>query len=125
MKFGLNKQGNSCVTVVMDEEFMLCDVQSALDLIANANYLYESSKILIRKENICEDFFDLKTGIAGEILQKAVNYGACLAIVGDFSGYTSKSLRDFIFESNKTGKHVLFLENEAEALARLHGMDGQ
>ncbi|WP_083996437.1 DUF4180 domain-containing protein [Desulfosporosinus acididurans] len=56
---------------------------------------------------IFEDFFDLKTKLAGEILQKFVNYHVRIAIVGDFSGYKSKSLKDFIYESNN-GKDVFF-----------------
>ena len=41
-----------------------------------------------------------------------------VAIVGDFSGYKSKPLRDFIYESNN-GKHVFFLGSEAEAIDKL------
>ena len=39
--------------------------------------------------------------IAGDILQKFVNYGIKFAIFGDFTGYTSKPLKDFIYESLK------------------------
>ena len=41
-----------------------------------------------------------------------------LAIVGDFSGYTSKPLRDFIYESNN-GSHVFFVATVEEALEKL------
>ena len=41
-----------------------------------------------------------------------------IAVVGDFSIYTSKSLKDFIYESNK-GNHVFFVQNEDEAIERL------
>ncbi len=54
---------------------------------------------------ICDDFFILSTGFAGEMLQKYINYGGRIAIYGDFSNYTSKPLHDFIYESNK-GKDV-------------------
>ena len=56
--------------------------------------------------------------MAGEILQKYVNYGGHIAIYGDYSGHTSKPLRDFIYESNK-GKDVFFVATEEEALAKL------
>jgi len=39
----------------------------------------------LNKSAICDDFFDLSTGLAGEILQKFVNYHVKIAIVGDFS----------------------------------------
>jgi hypothetical protein len=38
-----------------------------------------------------------------------------LAIVGDFSKYASKSLKDFIYESNK-GKQINFVASQAEGL---------
>jgi hypothetical protein len=44
-----------------------------------------------------------------------------VAIVGDFSVYTSKSLRDFIYESNK-GKCIFFLNSEEQALEKLSGV---
>ena len=53
-------------------------------------------------------------------LQKFVNYQMRLGIVGDFSGYTSKPLHDFIRESNQ-GRQVCFLPTEEEALAWMEG----
>ena len=92
-------------------------VEDSLDLMGNSDY-QGARKIIVKKEHLCSDFFDLKTGIAGEILQKFSNYRMQLAIVGDFSGQTSKSLRDFIFESNKTGR-ILFVPNREEAIRLL------
>lgn len=41
-----------------------------------------------------------------------------VAIVGDFSTYTNKSLRDFIYESNQ-GQNVFFFADERQAIERL------
>jgi hypothetical protein len=60
----------------------------------------------------------LKTTLAGDILQKFSNYNVKLAIVGDFSIYTSQSLRDFIYESNKTGR-IRFVNTIDEAIEAL------
>lgn len=106
------------VCVIGTDEIVIRDVQSALDLIATAHYHTNSRKIAIDKSAIIEDFFDLKTKLAGEILQKFVQYHCQIAIVGDFSVYSSKSLRDFIYESNQ-GSHVLFLSTVDEAVERL------
>lgn len=57
--------------------------------------------------------------IAGDILQKFVNYGIKLAIFGDFSKYTSKPLKDFIYECNQ-GQDVFFVKDEAEAIKILN-----
>ena len=56
--------------------------------------------------------------MAGEILQKFVSYHVKAAVFGDCSGYTSKPLRDFIYESNK-GKHFFFTPSREEAVERL------
>lgn len=55
--------------------------------------------------------------MAGDILQKFVNYDMKIAILGDFSSYKSKSLRDFIYESNN-GNNVFFLDNKKQAIER-------
>lgn len=91
----------------------------AMELIASARYaMPDCQALIIPKEALSEDFFRLSTGLAGEALQKFVNYQMKVAILGDFSGYTSKPLQDFIRESNR-GKTVFFLSTEAEALQKL------
>lgn len=97
-------------------EDILTELQDYLDLMANANY-NGAEKIIIRKENLHPGFFDLKTKVAGEVLQKFSTYRQKLAIVGDFSAYTSKSLQDFIRESNRV-KHIVFVNTVSEAIER-------
>lgn len=106
------------IAVVSSSEVFITDVQSALDLIATVHYEADSDRIILNKSLLSESFFDLKTRLAGEILQKFINYRVKLAIVGDFSGYTSQSLKDFIYESNK-GKDIFFLPSEQEAVEKL------
>lgn len=109
-------EGEGAVAVVTGVP--IASPQDMLDLIATLRYQYGCSRIVLPREAIAEEFFDLKTGLAGEVLQKVVNYHAALAIVGDFSGYASKALRDFIGESNR-GRRIFFLSGEAEAVAKL------
>ena len=80
-----------------------------------AKYDAGTKNIVIDKRLIVEDFFILSTGLAGEILQKYTNYGGRIAIFGDYSRYTSKPLKDFMYESNK-GKNVFFVSTLEEAL---------
>lgn len=106
------------IAIVSGSEVLIIDVQSALDLIATVHYEADSNRIIINKSLINESFFDLKTRLAGEILQKFINYRVKVAIVGDFSVYTSKSLKDFIYESNN-GNDIFFLPTEEQAIEKL------
>lgn len=107
MKTEVIKKNNTEVAVVSSDELLITDVQSALDLIMTVKYETGCTNIAINKGAIVDDFFVLSTGLAGEILQKFINYGVRFAIYGDFSKYTSKPLKDFMYESNK-GKDVYF-----------------
>jgi len=98
-----------------DESVLMADSQSALDLAMTVQYETGTNRLVLSKEAIAEDFFRLSTGLAGEILQKFINYQIKLAIVGDFSGYTSKPLRDFIRECNR-GRNFFFTATEDEAM---------
>ena len=106
------------VAVINSDEPVIIDVQSALDLMATVGYNENCDRIVINKEAIAGDFFILSTGIAGKILQKFVNYLKKIVIVGDFSRYTSKPLRDFIYECNN-GNAVFFMPDEQSAIIKL------
>lgn len=97
---------------------VLQNSQDAADLVGMC-YGHDANGILVRKENVHPDFFDLRTGLAGEVLQKFSTYQFQLAIIGDFSVHESKSLRDFILESNKKG-HTVFASTLVEALDLLN-----
>ncbi len=105
------------IAVLSSDDLLITDVQSALDLIATVNYEVDCNRIILDKSLICEEFFDLKTRLAGEILQKFINYQFKIAIVGDFSVYTSKSLADFIYECNQ-GKDIFFFADEKQAIEK-------
>lgn len=114
---GIEENGVLCILVESDEP-VITDAQSAIDLLMSAQYDMGSKNIVIPKQLIAENFFVLSTGLAGEILQKYVNYGGRMAIYGDYSRYTSKPLRDFMYESNK-GRDFFFVSTKDEAVAAL------
>lgn len=97
---------------------MISDAQTALDLAMTVKYETGAEKIVIDKNLICGDFFILSTGIACEILQKFINYHVKAAVYGDYSHYTSKPLKDFIYESNN-GKDFFFVSTKDEAIQKL------
>ena len=71
---------------------------------------------IIPSETVSPGFVALRTGLAGEVLQKFTTYRVRLAITGNYSEVVSKSLRDFVRESNRQG-NMLFVADEAEALS--------
>lgn len=109
--------GLVCAEVESDCK-VITDAQSAIDLLMSAKYELGTKNLLIAKRLVAEEFFILSSGLAGEVLQKLINYGGRIAIYGDYSRYTSKPLKDFIFESNK-GRDVFFAATRDEALALL------
>lgn len=98
---------------IINEKYEIKSAQDGLDIVGNSICM-GSYKIIIREEGFAPEFFDLKTGLAGEILQKFSNYNCELAIIGDFSKYPSKALQDFIWESNKNGQ-INFVGSMEEA----------
>lgn len=118
MKITTINKNSVFIAVVESAEPLITDVQSALDLMASVRYETDADRIALSKAALDERFFALSSGLAGDILQKFVNYQMKLAIIGDFSGYASKPLRDFIYESNN-GNHVFFVSSNAEAVEKL------
>jgi hypothetical protein len=91
----------------------------ANDLIGEA-WGHEATFIVIPVERLAPAFFQLRSLLAGDIIQKIVTYRLRVAIIGDISGYVAASdaLRDFVWESNR-GTQVWFLSDEAALIARI------
>ena len=103
---------------IEDKSIVISDEQSFLDLFMTIAYETGENKFIISKDNLTEDFFHLSNKIAGNILQKLINYKMKLAIIGDFSNHESNALNAFIYECNQWND-IFFVESEVEALNRL------
>jgi predicted dehydrogenase len=97
----------------------LCNSQDAVAVIGEA-LANGATLVVIPTGRLDPGFFQLRTGIAGEMLQKFVNYRLRLAIIGDLSELASRStaLRDFLYETNR-GESVWFLAGIGELERRL------
>lgn len=86
----------------------------------SAAWEHRAALVAIPVERLADDVFRLRTGLAGEAIQKFVNYRIRLAVVGDIARFTdaSEALRDFVIESNRGG-HVWFVQDMAELRDRL------
>ena len=100
-------------------EKQLRNYNDAVELIGNA-FEKRASVILVPAECLDDEFFRLSTRIAGELIQKIVQYRLRLVIVGDISRHLAESsaLRAFVLESNR-GKDVWFLATREELDERL------
>ena len=87
--------------------------QDMLEILAwgseRGTYLY-----LFQECNFSPEFFDLSTGLAGEILQKCSNYHVRLAIAGDYTLVMSSRFGEFVVELNR-GNSVRFTPTRVEA----------
>jgi hypothetical protein len=75
--------------------------------------------IILQERHVNSAFFDLRTGLAGEILQKFSNYRVKHVIIGDFKHYDSKSLDAFILENNR-GNLAFFVPDLETVIAKIN-----
>lgn len=112
------EKNNISVAHIVADGIVISDLQSAVDLMMTVKYETGIKNIAISKDLVTDKFFILSSGVAGEILQKFVNYQFRIAIYGDYSKYTSKPLKDFIYESNN-GRDVFFTDSLENAIKKL------
>ena len=93
--------------------------QDAVDIIGQT-WHSRADLVAIPARRFADGFFTLSTGLAGEFIQKFVNYHLSIAIVGDISEHlrASSALRAFVHESNR-GRQVWFLDDLEQLDARL------
>jgi hypothetical protein len=99
---------------LMGEEERIARASDFLELLVNC----PTSTVVIDKDSLAPAFFELRSGLAGECLQKVSNYGKRLIVLGEYGKVSSRALKDFIYESNRTGK-VIFTETLAGAIEML------
>lgn len=117
MEIKTHQINNTAIAEVVSQGIVINNIEDGIDLLGNV-YYQGFDKMILYEKNLTTEFFDLKTKMAGEILQKFSNYRMRLIIVGDFTKYDSKSLKDFIFESNN-GRMVNFVGSVDDALRTL------
>lgn len=118
MEIKTHKAGDVKIAEIISATLVIKNAEDGLDILGNARY-QDFDRVILHEKDITPEFFELRSGLAGEILQKFSTYRMRLAIAGDFTAYAeSKSLRDFMFESNKR-KQINFVKTVEEAIAAL------
>ena len=117
----LEVAGHRCL-VVGDDDPPIADVRAATDLVGEA--LGEDARaVVVPVGHLDPSFFELRTGFAGEVLQKAANYRLKFAVVGDVSEFAAASaaFHDLVVESRHSTGYFFVpnLEELAERLASI------
>jgi hypothetical protein len=106
------------VLVCGDDGPPIATPQDALDLIGGA--FSRADIVAVAAGRFDDRFFHLRTGLAGEVMQKFVNYRIRLVVFGDISAHVADStaLRDLVTESNR-GSQIWFVTDLDELATRL------
>ena len=115
----IDERGNLRIQYLDADGPLISTSADTSDLIGNAWY-QNANVIAVPVERLDPAFFELRSGVAGEVAQKLVNYQLRLVVIGDISGYeaASAAFRDWVYESNR-GTHVWFVPDVAALDARL------
>lgn len=84
----------------------------AADLIARC-IERDVNAVLVAESALPAGFFELRSGVAGDLVQKLVNYGIRMAIVVPDLGTRSERFREFAREANAGASFRFFLDREA------------
>lgn len=103
---------NSTFAEALSDVLVINTIEDGADLLADL-YYQGFDGVILYQQNITHTFFDLKSKMAGELLQKASNFRMRIIIIGNFENVESKSLQDFIRESNR-GSLVNFVSSLSE-----------
>jgi hypothetical protein len=114
------------VEVIGDQRVLVLDPAgspvgpgNATDLVGDA-WGHGVQVVAVPVERLDPDFFQLGSGVAGELTQKLASYRLHLAVVGDIAKRVAASdaLREYVHESNR-GRHVWFVADGDELEERL------
>jgi hypothetical protein len=106
-KILIHSKGGFTIAEIVGDGILLRNADDGRDLLMQSR---RADWVAVHEKNIAPEFFDLRSGVAGEVLQKFVNYQGRLAIIGDISRYTqqSEALAALVRESNR-GRDTRFV----------------
>jgi hypothetical protein len=105
--------GCSRITDLTESDFRIKRPSDVLELVGAG-----VGRAILLDLQLHEDFFDLSTGVAGEVVQKCVSYGIRVAVITTAPAERSTHFRQFAQESTRNGRFV-FAGSMQEALARI------
>ena len=97
-------------------------VHSVGDIVGALAESVSPEGLVLSEEDLGPDFYDLKTGLAGELFQKVVNYRGKVAIVIPDPGAYGDRFSELAYE-HRRHPSVRFFEDRAKALQWLDRSD--
>ncbi|MEY4531242.1 MAG: hypothetical protein RLZZ156_1963 [Deinococcota bacterium] len=88
------------------------------DVINAIGQCYCMDRLLLTETDLSPNFFDLSSGLAGELFQKCTNYRLQLAVVVKDLSIYSPRVAELTFE-HQTHKSIRFFDTQEKALAWL------
>lgn len=108
----IEKQGKKIIEYASNQNPLRAE-QDALDLLS-ACMEQETNLVMLHSNALSDEFFSLKTGLAGAVLQKLSNYRVRAALVLTDSQKVKGKFKDFLVETNRGNSFRVFHE-KAEA----------
>ncbi|WP_060862522.1 DUF4180 domain-containing protein [Paenibacillus riograndensis] len=114
----IQKEGQAYVLCRPDDQPLRTE-QDVLDLISGC-FEHNSYKLLLQEGTLSDEFYNLRTGLAGTTLQKLINYHVKAAAVIHTEETTQGRFKELLSELNK-GEDFRVFGSETEALDWLLG----
>jgi predicted nucleotidyltransferase len=108
----INKNNNKYIEFASD----LRKLSSEQDIVDCISICMENDvyTIILHSNILSEDFFNLKTGLAGMALQKFINYNVKVAVIIKEVEKLNERFKEMIMEANK-GNHFRTFRNIGDA----------
>lgn len=87
--------------IVIDSDKNRISAEKDVNAIISLCFENRVNLLIIYDNSLSDDFFDLKTGLAGITLQKFINYNIKAAVIVTDDSKINTRFREMILESNK------------------------
>jgi PadR family transcriptional regulator, regulatory protein AphA len=96
----------------LPETDKLSSEQDALELVGVCGE-YNTDRVMLHASNLTDDFYQLRTGLAGAVLQKFANYRIRAAAVLTPELVNQGRFREMVLEANRGNQFRVFYDRES------------
>ena len=121
MNYEILQRNGKQVLRCLEDGGILAGEPDALDLVAACGE-NQCRAVLLQESNFNEDFYNLRSGLAGAILLKFVNYRISVAAVLPLDRWRTGRFGEMVSESNR-GRHFRVFEDAQAAEDWLFSLD--